>query len=295
MKHAYLIIAHNEPEVLSLLLQSLDYERNDIYLHIDRRAEQMRHQFSLWKPQYAGFSFLDNPTAVCWGDISQIEVEIRLFQKAHACGPYAYYHLLSGTDLPLHPQAEIHHFFNQHPGCEFVHFWHEKSHREDLKRRIGRYYFFTRHLKDKGTFIHFLTAPVRNVALAIQKMARYQRFPLPEFQKGSNWVSITEGFCSYLLEQAPSILRRYRFTLAPDEIFLQTILWHSPFRAHIFSLDGNITQASLRQIDWQRGNPYVWQETDLPKLLCSKALFARKFSSASPALLKAIASRISKN
>ena len=38
MKHAYLIIAHNEWEILHTLLTMLDDERNDIYLHIDRRA-----------------------------------------------------------------------------------------------------------------------------------------------------------------------------------------------------------------------------------------------------------------
>ena len=34
MKHAFLIIAHNEYPVLEVLLSMLDDERNDIYLHI---------------------------------------------------------------------------------------------------------------------------------------------------------------------------------------------------------------------------------------------------------------------
>lgn len=38
MKHAFLIIAHNEYPVLEVLLSMLDDERNDIYLHIDKRA-----------------------------------------------------------------------------------------------------------------------------------------------------------------------------------------------------------------------------------------------------------------
>ena len=35
MKHAYLIIAHNEPNILKTLLLMLDDERNDVYLHVD--------------------------------------------------------------------------------------------------------------------------------------------------------------------------------------------------------------------------------------------------------------------
>lgn len=41
MKHAFLIIAHNEYPVLEVLLSMLDDERNDIYLHIDKRATEL--------------------------------------------------------------------------------------------------------------------------------------------------------------------------------------------------------------------------------------------------------------
>ena len=37
MKHAYLIIAHNEFEIQKRLIQALDDERNDIYIHFDTR------------------------------------------------------------------------------------------------------------------------------------------------------------------------------------------------------------------------------------------------------------------
>ena len=39
-KHAYLIMAHTQPELLKCLLRLLDDERNDIYLHIDKKAEE---------------------------------------------------------------------------------------------------------------------------------------------------------------------------------------------------------------------------------------------------------------
>ena len=45
MKHAYLILAHHEPEVLQLLLTSLDDARNDIFLHIDRRSKRLFARF----------------------------------------------------------------------------------------------------------------------------------------------------------------------------------------------------------------------------------------------------------
>lgn len=39
--HAYLIIAHNEFEVLTKLIGLLDDNRNDIYVHIDKKVEKV--------------------------------------------------------------------------------------------------------------------------------------------------------------------------------------------------------------------------------------------------------------
>lgn len=113
MKHAFLIIAHNEYPVLEVLLSMLDDERNDIYLHIDKRATELFQQIKKVKMQKAGFYLIENPIKVYWGDISQVQVEYLLFETALSHGPYAYYHLLSGTDLPIKSQDYIHAFFQQ--------------------------------------------------------------------------------------------------------------------------------------------------------------------------------------
>lgn len=111
MKHAYLILAHHEPEVLQLLLTALDDARNDIFLHIDRRSKRLFARFEKWQPQSAGFFLLEEREAPAWGHISIVRAELRLFSAALAQGEeYAYYHLLSGMDLPLKSQDEIHDF-----------------------------------------------------------------------------------------------------------------------------------------------------------------------------------------
>ena len=82
MKHAFLIIAHNEYPVLEVLLSMLDDERNDIYLHIDKRATELFQQIKKVKMQKAGFYLIENPIKVYWGDISQVQVEYLLFETA---------------------------------------------------------------------------------------------------------------------------------------------------------------------------------------------------------------------
>ena len=64
MKHAFLIIAHNEYPVLEVLLSMLDDERNDIYLHIDKRATELFQQIKKDKMQKAGFYLIKNPIEV---------------------------------------------------------------------------------------------------------------------------------------------------------------------------------------------------------------------------------------
>lgn len=280
-KHAYLIIAHNEPEVLRTLLAMLDDVRNDIFVHIDRRARFVYESVKDYKPKHSTLVFLEHPIAVYWGDISQVQVEYMLFERAFSQGPYAYYHLLSGVDLPIKSQDYIHAFFQQNQGKEFVGFWTDAAHRRDLHRKVYRYYLFTRYFKGGNALVHSVCALSRNLFLALQKATRYKRNQGGLiFQKGFQWVSITQGFCAYLLSQKENVFHTFRYTLCPDEIFIQTVLWNSPFREHIYNKE-NALIGSMRYIDWERGNPYVWQEKDTDELLSSLYLFARKFASAS--------------
>ena len=42
IKHAYMIMAHDQFELLSILIKMLDDPRNDIFLHIDKKAKDFK-------------------------------------------------------------------------------------------------------------------------------------------------------------------------------------------------------------------------------------------------------------
>lgn len=170
MKHAFLVIAHNEPQVLMALLRQLDATDFDVYLHIDAKAVEMQKQFATYKPHHGGFHFLPQHLDICWGDIAQVEVEMLLFKTAAQQGPYAYYHLLSGVDLLLKTPDQLRQIFSLHPNKEYVTYWKTSGHLRDLHRKVNRYYLFTQHMKDKGSLPHVLCSLVRNVVLALQKL-----------------------------------------------------------------------------------------------------------------------------
>ena len=79
MKHAYLIIAHNEFEILKRLIQALDDERNDIYIHFDRKL----NHYPDCRTSYAKLTFLEERMDVRWGDISVVDAEFALFDEAY--------------------------------------------------------------------------------------------------------------------------------------------------------------------------------------------------------------------
>lgn len=64
MKHAFLIIAHNEYPILEVLLSMLDDERNDIYLHIDKRAVGLYQKIKGFKIKKAGFYLIEKHESV---------------------------------------------------------------------------------------------------------------------------------------------------------------------------------------------------------------------------------------
>ncbi len=117
-KHAYLVLCHNNFEQVIVLLQLLDYEFNDIYIHVDKKAKQFPVQMIKKSVKKSKLFFIKRIN-VNWGAYSQIRAEIALL-KAATKRTYVYYHLVSGSCLPLHSQSYIHYFFKNNNGSEFL-------------------------------------------------------------------------------------------------------------------------------------------------------------------------------
>jgi hypothetical protein len=289
MKHAFLIIAHNEYDILRLLVSLLDDIHNDIFIMIDKKSDmpkdiEVKHSQIFW---------LKHRIDIRWGDISGIKAELSLFKCAVRHSSYMYYHLLSGVDLPIKPIDKIQAFYEDEwlsGRKEFVGFVQT----EDWQYKVKKYHLFTRYyrmtgLKDRVfSFLRFHGEKWLN--------AFFQRDNSIEFKKGANWVSITDDFCRFLVKNERFILKRFKYTCCADEIFLQTMLWNSPYRNNIYSLDDEY-KGCMREVDWNRGEPHIWgsDTNDYDILRKSDKLFARKFSSKYPEILQKIKILVGKN
>lgn len=271
-KHAYLVIAHNEPDLFKRLLKLLDHPLNDIYVHIDARSDLRLFKTSL---QYSHIYYLKHRLKTYWGHYSQIRTELLLFKTARKNGKYSYFHLISGSDLPLKSQEYIHDFFEKNKGLNAISFSPTSTSSEDIKFKSERYYFFCKHHKCTDWFSEKIGKRLFRYSLLIQSKIGIKRHHTVQIYKGSNWVSLTSDVVDYVLSNRLLIWKLFRFIWCADELFIQTLIMNSKFKNLL------LTEGNLRTIDWNRGWPYVWGQNtseDFYELSNSSNLFARKFS-----------------
>lgn len=284
MKIAYMIKAHNEPELFKMLVSALDYSGNDIYVHIDRKSDVSKFNDVLTK--YSNVVFLKDRIDEKWGHFSQVDSEIALFKAAHEGGPYDYYHLISGVDYPIKPQTYIHRQLEANPKKEFVGIVNKGEMTDDLSKKTRYYNFFTsapKHYSKKYKHIFLL----RELSFKIQDFLKIKRKYPFELEKGCNWVTITNDFCEYILIHESEIRKSLRYVLCVDEIFLQTLLWNSPFKDNIYNIDDEY-DSCRRYIEWENDAPYVWKIDDFQKIVSSDRWFVRKMDRQSIPLMEKI-------
>lgn len=277
-RHAYLIMAHNEFDILEKQLILLDDCRNDIYIHIDKKVKNFN--FDYYKNIVKNSNvYYTKRIDVRWGDFSQIQCELILLKQAISKN-YMYYHLIPGVDMPLKTQDEIHDFFTDNKGLEFVHFCSEQQ-AINVSNRVLQYHFM-RWLRTKNKYVNYISSMINVVLRVVQNKTNFKRKwnINMKIQYGANWFSITNDLAKYVISKEAWINKYFKYTSCADELFLQTIVYNSKFKGRLYKkeMDDDYTSC-MRYIDWKRGGPYIFRKEDFEELVNSNRIFARKFSS----------------
>lgn len=283
MKHAYLILAHNEPELLSLLVERLDDVRNDIYIHFDRKLSVLPDIKTL----HAGLYILKDRVDVRWADVSMLEAEYKLFHAVVDSGcQYSHHHLISGVDLPLKNQDYIHSFFVQHQGKEFVGL-HQRPMNSHADRALHYWHPFTRSFRGSGC-VFAIKRILRYLVVQTQILLGIRRNTTIPYHKGGQWVSITRELIDYLLEQEDRAFTIFSRTFGADEYFVPTLIWDTPFMERLFDATDE-SRGAMRYIGWRADGQLIdFTSQDLPALQQTEYLFARKFNSRDKVFLQEI-------
>ena len=169
-RHAYMIIAHHQFQLLQMLCQLLDDERNDIYIMIDKKVKNFDESIIIKSVQHSKVFFTDR-IKIQWGGKSIVNAEIMLL-KAASKNKYSYYHLLSGADLPIKTADTIYNFFELNNGKEFIHFCNDGFIKKQSALRAGQYHFF----QDKiGPNKHIFLYKLERISLFAQRKLNIDR------------------------------------------------------------------------------------------------------------------------
>lgn len=263
-KHAYCILAHGNWKQLQLLVSVLDDERNDIFLHIDKKALS---SFEIWggkvKTNHSHI-FMANSIDVRWSDISLADAEMSLFKKVVAVeNCYDRVHLISGVDFPLKSQNAIHEFF-QNRKEEFI----DVRHPKEFEKRLRYYHLLVKYRRNRP-IVDF----TRRLLLLPQLpfVNRLKTAPL-KYAYGSEWCSLTYAAVKEIVEKYPTCRYMFKYSTCPDEHYKQMILQANP--KFSFAKEGCMRYFVFSPVN---PSPKTLTMEDYENVMKSGCLFARKF------------------
>jgi hypothetical protein len=195
-----------------------------------------------------------------WGGFGHVRATLKGID--HVVGenvPFDYAVLLTGQDYPLRSPSEISRRLGDAGGRSFMRHlalpWEPWGPRGGLDR-----------IEDW----HLITYRRLHLALPLR---RELPLGLTPYGGSAYWClsSTLVHFVHGFLRDNPAYVRFFEHVFVPDELFFQTIIMNSELRDTVENDD-------LRYLDWSREPaPVVFTHDDLPALLGSGQLYARKF------------------
>ena len=293
MKQAYLIIAHNKIEQLKFLISLLDYEKHDFYILFDQKAMITSNQKNELKQVLTKSNiFFSKEIPIYWGDYSQVEAELELFETASKQDEYSMYHLLSGVDLPLDTAENIFNFFDNRKEYNFLTMVSDEIYQRNRVYERVSFKYFMPHLSDRSLSNKILKKGLnlyRKFEIQIQRCLKidfFRKYNL-NLKYASNWCSLNHKAVSIILSEYNFIKKVFKHTIVNDELFIPTILNKYQLLETVYSIEATNDlptdfQGNLRYINWWDGSPYTWKDSpgDIEQLKNGKKqghLFSRKF------------------
>jgi Core-2/I-Branching enzyme len=280
MKIAFLIAAHQYPELLVRLVKRLDSPAASVFIHIDRDVDIRPFKTLVAQKRVGPVHWV--PRVRCrWGTMDQVTASLSLLHEALTMDKDAeMFILLSGQDYPLKPVESMRAFFEQKRRLSFINWaklpwsiWPDAGGFE----RLTHYHFMVR-----GERLEYPSCDIPKKAslrllywLCCLFLRAQRNLPADlTFYGGLNWWNLTREAVDFIfayLEGNPDFFKIFRYTKSADEIFFQTILLNRS--------DTGLVNDDLRCVFWDgRRNEYpaILRNGEFNEVRNSGKLFARK-------------------
>ncbi len=267
MKVAHIIIAYKDPELVERLVKTMTaHEGFDCWVHIDKKADINSFDKLRELPRTR---LIKKRVSVQWAGFSFVQAMLNSLEEIFQSGnKYDFVNLMSGQDYPIKSPQHIYDFLSAHAGKSFIACEPEPSPWWDhAKLRFTKY-----HLTD------FTFKGNTRIQQFLNRIMPDRKF-LPDYTLyggpyASYWTLSIEAamYVHDFLKGNKKLKSFCKYTWAPDEFLISTILMNSHFRE-------NIINTGSRYIDWSSGGarPGILTTSDFLSLKQSTLLFARKF------------------
>ncbi len=285
MKIAYLICAHTDCTQLNRLIKALTYhQQTGFFVHLDQKSTIPPKDVQA--PQNALELNVSKLININWGGYSQCEAILVLIKRAmESKKEYDRFVYISGLDYPIWPNSQILSYFKEHRNKECIMALNLSELKEPRKmpERIKAYHFFRDSKIGNPQLKHLLCGGMRRITRLFFFKHRNHFNGMPVYE-GSSWWALSRECLQYVLDyyriNGKQIRTYFKYTFAPDEMMLHTLVFNSPFGKNALlytekNYPGLVGLTPLHYIEYN-GGISVYKEKDYDKLLISEKMFCRK-------------------
>jgi hypothetical protein len=269
---AFLLLCHRDPARVLQQVADLTAPGDLVAIHYDARAPKA--EFAILSQALKGnpsVTFARRRIRCGWGEWSLVEATLQTLAAARDAFPEAtHFYLISGDCWPIKTAEHVHAVLDNHDAdrIESVDFhtsgWIKTGFKEE--RLIYRHIFNERRHK---RLYYASIAVQRGLGLKRDRPAGLQ------IRIGSQWWCLRRATVDAILDfcrRHPEVIRFFRRTWIPDEIFFQTLVHHLVPRDEIRPRPPTFLMFS------DYGMPVTFYNDHADLLLGQEEFFARKIS-----------------
>ena len=262
MAIAALIQVHKRPDLLETLLNHLQPDCWNAYVHVDLKSNAGN-----FLSTSKSATFVEPRQKIYWGGFSQVAASLLLLNTAYRNSANTHFYLMSGQCFPIKSDIEIMNAIEASAhGGNFMTSVAMPTEEKPLWR-IRKW-----HFNDVGSVV--LHSLLRRAGRYLPRRNLNRLFPGISFYAGDSWWLLNRASVGRILQflvENPWYLEGFTKSHCPDECFFQTLVAHLGI-----GLDGDCPTASR----WTQGDAHP--QTITPDLLKELAagwhFFARKFN-----------------
>ena len=223
MKSAILIITYTSSKQIERLVQKLNNNYFDFYIHVDKKLNLETHKKLFDIPNVY---FVKDRVDVKWGTYDTVKATFNALRQLEATGiKYDSVTLISGQDYPIKSAEYISSFLRNNIGRQFIHYknfddWKGAQHRVEKYFLGGMKIVFKFRIQK---FLNFLNIK-RNIPKNI-KLYGYSTF----------WT-LSLDCALYIvkyMENNPSLERYFKYTFGSDELIYQTVIMNCKYKNEV--------------------------------------------------------------